>query len=119
MVMQRNFKNGDIVTNGSEQLIKGSRALALSVIYRLRMVKGEDFMNINNGTPWFDGILGHVDISDAESLIRQQILKTPSVAGLSSFTFDYDKPSRSYTVDATIIGRNGETAVVAYSGETF
>lgn len=119
MVMQRNFKNGDIVTNGSDQLVTGQRALALSVIYRLRMIKGEDFMNVNNGTPWFDGILGHFNKEDAETLIRQQILQTPAVAGLSSFNFEYDRLNRMYTLDATVIGNDGVSSVVAYSGEVF
>lgn len=119
MVMQRNFRNGDIVTNGSNQLVTGSRALALAVIYRLRMVKGEDFMNVDNGTPWFDGILGHFNKGDAEALVRQQILLTPSVAGLSSFDFEYDRLNRKYSLNATVIGTDGASSLVAYDGEVF
>ena len=119
MTIVRNFKNGDIITSGSDQLTSGSRAMYLAVIYRLRMVRGEDFLNVNNGTPWFDGILGHVSKEDAESLVRQQILLTPSVAGLSSFNFEYDRSTLSYTVDATVVGYDGDTAAVIYNGEMF
>lgn len=119
MTLTRNFSNGDIVTNGSDQLADGERATMLSVIYRLRMVRGEDFLNVTNGTPWFDGILGHVNKEDAASLIRQQILLTPAVLGVSEFDFDYDRITHKYTVNATVVSDRGTTVPIMYSGEVF
>lgn len=118
-MMIRNIKGGDLVTSGSDQLVSGKRAAGLSATYRLRMIKGEDFMNVNNGTPWFSDILGHADQAQAETLIRHQLLASPTVAGVASLSFDYNRYKREIAVSATLISAEGDTVPVAFTSEVF
>lgn len=120
----RNIQRGadgrhDLVTSGSDQLIGGRRAASLSVVYRLRMIRGEDFMNVSNGTPWFTDILGKVDQSSAETIIRQQILASPAVAGITDFDYNFDRHQHQITVSATILSVDGDLVSVAFTAETF
>lgn len=114
--MVRNWKNGDIASSG-RQFVDGREETRLNVLYRLRLFLGEYFLNIAEGTPWFQSILGKTPQDIAEINIKQRILTTPRVAGLEEFRFRSDRAQRRLTVDARIVDDTGDTAELALDEE--
>lgn len=58
---------------------------------RLQFFKGEWFLDLDFGVPWFQDILGvkPPPITRAESAIREAILGVPDVASIERFSIDY------------------------------
>ncbi len=103
MTVRRLDENGDIATRG-EQFIGGREEIAQTVLTRLRMFLGEYFRDIQDGTPWFEQILGKfTSLSAAESALRARIANTPGVVRLTSFSADFDINTRRYSVTAGIL----------------
>lgn len=114
--------NGDIVTSGVQFLSGGSAAeAAQNVNTRLKLLTGEWFLNIQDGTPWFPdvnrfGILGKGgSLAQKEAIIRRRILLAPSVAGMSRFSIDYDPLTRQLSVEAGIISTSSETTDLVFT----
>lgn len=114
--------NGDIVTSGRQFLSGGSAAeAAQNVNTRLKFLTGEWFLDILDGTPWFPqtnrfGILGKGgSFSQKEAIIRRRILLAPSVAGMSSFSIDYDVQTRRLTVSAGIISTSKQATDLEFT----
>lgn len=114
---------GDIVTSGV-QFFSGYSALevAQNVRTRLKLFTNEWFLNINEGTPWFDsasapGILGKNTRTAAsrEAVIRRRILLSPGMAGMTSFSVNYDLATRLLTVQAGTISQSGEQSAITYT----
>ena len=57
MTVRRLDDNGDIATSGI-QFIGQAEEIAQTVKTRLKLFLGEYFRDINDGTPWFQQILG-------------------------------------------------------------
>jgi hypothetical protein len=113
---------GDIATSGA-QFFSGYSALevAQNVRTRLKLFTNEWFLNINEGTPWFDsavapGILGKNTRTAAsrEAVIRRRIFLSPGMAGMTSFKVDYDLATRSLSVQAGTISKSGEQSAITY-----
>jgi len=111
---------GDIVTSGTQFLTGDSaQEAAQNVTTRLKFFTNEWFLNMTDGTPWFDtngipGILGKSSrtLSSKESAIKQRILLAPSVAGMTSFSVDFELSERKLTVQAGIISKSGQTTEI-------
>lgn len=113
---------GDIVTRGV-QFFSGYSAeeVAQNVRTRLKLFTNEWFLNINEGTPWFDsasspGILGKNTRTAAsrEAVIRRRIFLSPGMAGMTSFKADYNLATRSLSVEAGTISKSGEKSAITY-----
>jgi len=103
MTVRRLDENGDITTRG-EQFISGREEIAQTVLTRLRLFLGEYFRDIQDGTPWFEQILGKfTSLSAAEAALRARIANTPGVVRLTSFSADFDINTRRYSVTAGIL----------------
>lgn len=65
--------------------------IAQRVMIRLRMGRGEWFADVNEGTPWFQEIIG-VKGGDAvaEVVLRDRVLATPGVTAVDSLTVTLD-----------------------------
>lgn len=105
--MIRDFQNGDIVTSG-DPFITGKAATAKGLKYRLKMFLGEYFLDISDGTPWFQNILGKAPQDVAEIALKQRIITAQDVIGISQFSFETDAQSRQVTVRADIVDVNNE-----------
>ncbi len=105
--MIRNFVGGDIVTSG-KHFATGKEATRQAVICHLRLFLGEYFLDAIRGTPWFQSILGKTSRDIAEANIKQRIVSTPGVLGLSRFEITNDAKSRKITVFASLIDINNE-----------
>lgn len=105
--MIRNFKDGDIVTSGT-QFLEGKAATANGVYHRLRMFAGEYFLNVLDGTPWFQSILGKNPDGVAETAVKQRILTAPDVLNITQFRFERLGRERKIQIEASLLDVNNE-----------
>lgn len=70
---------------------------------------GEYFLNILNGVPWFELILGGKDYRLAEAILRQAVLKVPGVVSL--LKLDARFSLRELSIDM-VVGVEGSTTPV-------
>jgi hypothetical protein len=84
--------------------------VAQAVLTRLLLYQGEWFLDITDGTPWFQNILGK-QISDPDIYVKQRILGTPNVTSIVDFVSTFDTPNRNYTMTSTIATAFGQGTV--------
>jgi hypothetical protein len=113
--MIRNFNGTDLVTSGSSMFLSGEKELAASVVYVLRQIKTEDFLDQSKGTPWFDGMLGKTNPAVLEILLKQAILQSTDVTQITDFSIDVDRKTRTYTVSLSVTNAAATTATVTYT----
>lgn len=91
---------GDIaIESGDVVWIEGAEAIAQHIRCRLRMFKGEWFLNEDEGVPWFDEIFEKgVEDGRIAAILRQVILGTPGVTSLTSLAISHDRATREMTV---------------------
>lgn len=102
-------ENGDIYTSG-ELFIYDRGCVAQTIQTRLKLFLGEYFRDINDGTPWFQSILGKFqNINAVESILRNRIIRTAGVVRLISFNLDYDPAdtSRALIVSGSVLTQYG------------
>jgi len=114
--MIRLFRDGDIATSGT-QFLEGPKETGEAASYRLKLFLGEYFLNIADGTPWFQAILGKTPQNIAEINIKQRLITTRGVAAISEFRFRTDRDDRRITVDAMLIDENSQLIRVSMKEE--
>lgn len=83
--------------------------VAQNVLTRLKLWRGEWFLNTNSGTPWLQEILGKHDAVDV--VLRTRILETPGVNAITRFETILDPDTRRLTVTAEIATPYGVAAI--------
>ena len=88
--------------NGKGNYLSGREAVGQAVRTRLLLFEGEWFLDITDGLPLFQGILGYQGANkDAvDRLISERILGTLGITKILSFISSYDHSSRSYAYTA-------------------
>lgn len=114
--MIRNFdaETGDLVTSGA-QFLNGREATASAIRARLKMFFGEYFLDIADGTPWFQSILGKAPQEIAEAALKQRIATTPGVVKVTQFSFNSDAQARRIDIDASVLDVNNEIVKIILS----
>ena len=111
MTVRRLDSNGDISTRG-QQFITGQEEIAQTISTRLKLFLGEYFRDINDGTPWFQNILGKGQgLNQREAIIRRRISQTDGVRQITSFNADFDLPTREYKIDVSVLTEFGEVSL--------
>jgi hypothetical protein len=83
--------NDIIVENGSFKLVENGEQVAQNVKTRLQLYLGEWFLDITEGTPWFQQIfIRPTNLTNIESILKTRITNTPEVLRLNSFSMDYE-----------------------------
>lgn len=74
---------------------RGAEAVAQRILVRLRNIKGEWFLDLENGVPWFQSILGS-KFSEPEirGIVADVIGKTPGVTETISLIISFDASTR-------------------------
>lgn len=116
-IRQWDRESGDLVTSGSGQFLGGQDATAAGIYHRLRMFFGEHFLDITDGTPWFQSILGKAPQDVAEAALKQRIASAPGVVALTTFSFDIDPGTRRITVGATVLDVNNAAVQILFDEE--
>ncbi|SEU36129.1 hypothetical protein SAMN03159335_05380 [Burkholderia cepacia] len=107
--------DGDFVFGGSANdfLVNSPDAVAQAVITRLRLHRGEWFLDTTAGMPWDTDVLGKYTSGKYDAAIRTCILGTQGVTELTSYSSTADPETRVLTVTATINTIYGTTTVQA------
>lgn len=96
--------NGDM-SFGNNQLnfYKDSpEAVAQLVQTRLKLWLNEWYLNVEDGTPWLQGVIGKQQLSTVELVLRSRIVETEGVLSLSDFYLTIDPDTRKLSVSGTI-----------------
>ncbi len=83
-------------------LDKTPEAVAQAVLTRLRLWREEWFLDVTDGTPWAQLVLGHGTQGTAMQAIRQRILDTQGVTEIVSLSFEQDVDARSIVFSVQI-----------------
>ena len=97
-------KNSDYTfgQDRSNFFVNTPEAVAQAVKTRLLLAQGEWFLDINEGTPYNAKILGAGRVATFSSAIRQVIIDTQGVTGITKYGAFYDSTTRKAKVNATI-----------------
>lgn len=88
---------------GRSNFINQSSAIAQSVYTRLRLLRGEWFLDTDAGVPYLQDIMVKpVNLSLAESAIKQAIIATDGIKELRTFELLFDQETRQATIHATV-----------------
>lgn len=116
MVRYRKFDANDDYSFGQgpqDFYINSPEAVGQSVLTRLRLWKGDWFLDTSVGTPYLTEILGKVPQEIADQAIQDVVLNTVGVLGLSAYFSSYDSAKRTLSVSMTINTDFGSTQVSA------
>lgn len=86
-------------------------AVAQAVGTRLRLLLGEWFLDADEGTPYVPAVLGKHTRETMNPAIRERILDTRGVTGLTSYSFSASGETRRLSVQAGIETVYGAAAV--------
>lgn len=93
--------NGDYsFGNGLDDFwINVPEAVAQAAYTWLKLFQGEWFLDITQGTPWFQGVLGVYNQANADSLLKDQIVNNVTgVQDISEFQSTSDQTIRKYSI---------------------
>lgn len=86
-------------SRSSIAVVTDGEAVAQGVLTRLRLFLGEWFLDVNEGTPWYqDVLIDTPDIRVIEVDLKARILEDPRVLSLLSFDLEYDRATRGITL---------------------
>lgn len=105
--------SGDYVfgQGSTEFLIDTPEAVGQAVLTRLRLVRGQWFLDREEGTPWLTEILGENTQETYDIAIREVILDTPGVVRIDSYASVLNGETRDLQVVATITTVYGQTTI--------
>ena len=88
-------------------------AVGQAVLTRLRLLRGEWFLDNTEGMPWNTEVLGKYTNGTYDAAIRQRILGTQGVLQITEYSSSVDTVNRALSVTATIGTIYGPTKVEA------
>lgn len=93
-------QDGDLlVTNNELTLTEGRDAIRQHIQTRLRLFRGEWFLDRSLGVPYYEDIFVKQQTQvTVASILKAQIFETPGVLEFLTFNFDYDEFNRGFDV---------------------
>lgn len=88
------------------------RACATIALTRLMLYFGEWFLDTQDGTRWFESILGYGTEATRDLEIQARVLGTPNVTEISSYSSAWSGDTREFLVSMTIETDFGQQALV-------
>jgi hypothetical protein len=84
-------------------IVDTPQAVAQAIYTRLMLFRGEWFLDLTEGTPWYQQILGKPrGPADYDTALRSRIAGTPYVARLIDYASSYNPTLRTLTVGCTV-----------------
>lgn len=99
--IQLGSTNEVMLSNGNPVSLSGADAVAQAIRHRLHFVRGEWFLDLEEGMD-LQRILGKHSRNVAIAEIRRVIAETPGVAAIQSISSDYDSGTRTLRVAWTV-----------------
>lgn len=96
--------DGDYTLGGRQAfLINSPETIAQAVLTRLRLWRGEWFVDVRDGTPYLQEILGKRQLGrNPDAAIRERILGTEGVLEMRAYESTFDGNTRRLSVTATV-----------------
>lgn len=113
MKYRRLDNNGDM-TFGNQQMDfhkNSPDGVAQAVVTRLKLWLGEWFIDMTEGTPYQQAILGKGKQESIEPALRERILETPGVTELVHFEMRHDANERTTKVVVVIDTEYGNAKI--------
>lgn len=106
-------ESGDMVFGhgATDYLADTPEAVGQAVITRLKLMTGEWFLDIDEGTNYENKILGVRTVTTRDAEIRARILGTQGVKEMTEYSSSVDVDTRMFSVTATINTIYGETII--------
>jgi hypothetical protein len=92
-------------------LINSPSCVAQSVLTRLRLWQGQWFLNVNEGTPWLQQILGKHSKPVYDLAIKTRVLGTAGVTSIENYSSTLDPVTRKLSVRMTINTQFGQAEI--------
>lgn len=90
------------VSAGDLSLLDGAAQVAQQIRIKLKLWRGEWFLDTDFGTPYLQAILGkQLTLSGAIAALRKSILEVSGVRKIEAFTYKFDSRARSLSVTFT------------------
>ena len=104
MKYRRLDSNGDMVIgHGDADYLKDTpECVVQSVVTRLRLWRGEWFLDLTEGTPYAPAVLGKHTKDSYDFVIRQRVLETEGVTEIEEYESIFDGETRRLTVNIRI-----------------
>lgn len=122
MLYRRQDKNGDyILGQGTSQFLTGVDAVAQAILTWIKLLYGEWWENVNEGTPLWQSILGQPgsedNLNSIDNIIKDRILSVrqddiPLVSSIDSYERTYNTNTRSYSFTAIVTTIYSESVVI-------
>lgn len=96
---------------GADYYVDNREAVAQSVLTRLRLWRGEWYLNTQEGTPYYQEVLGKNKESTAVQALYKRIRDTEGVLRITDFSTTYDADTRQMYFELTIDTIYGEITV--------
>lgn len=93
--------DGDLtLALGDFVFVEGSYRVAQAIETTLRTLRGEWFLNLDFGVPYFQNVLGKkmIEQSDFDSIIKAAIVDIEDVNRILEYESSFDHPGREYSV---------------------
>ncbi|CAH3684866.1 hypothetical protein M2T59_20515 [Klebsiella pneumoniae] len=94
-------------------LVNSPEAVAQAIKTRFLLWYGQWFLDITEGTPWIQSVLGKQRPETYNLAIRQRILETQGVSSITAFNTTVDGRTRRVTFTATVETIYGTTTVTS------
>lgn len=104
MRYRRLAPDGDLTLGhgAADYLTDSPECVAQAVATRLRLLAGEWFLDLEEGTPYQARVLGKQTPQSYDPLLRARILQTKGVREITSYTSAFDGESRRLTVSVSL-----------------
>jgi hypothetical protein len=101
---------GDLlIERGEFVFVTGGDAVAQEVRVRLAWWRGEWFLDLRQGIPYVEQLLGHgVSEATIRAVLRAEIEAVPGVSRVTAFDIESNRATRHTTVDVEILTTEGE-----------
>lgn len=107
-MIRRLDANGDIISSG-KMWAYNAEAVGINVRTALQMFVGENFRDKNDGTPWFQQILGSEGRDEiVASQIKRRILGVEGVREITLFESVYHREQSQLALTVEIVTESGD-----------
>lgn len=96
---------------GADFYSDSPEAVAQAIATRLKLWRGEWFLDRSEGTPYLEEVLGERRTRSPDVAVKQRILGTPGVTEIRSFSAVFDESTRALTIHATVETEFGTASI--------
>lgn len=95
-------------------LVDGIEAVRQQVLVKLKLWRGEWFLDTEFGTPWISRILGkQISLSGAITALQTSILEVDGTVKFLEFNFNFDRATRDIRIDFVLDTIYGTVEITA------